>query len=50
MKSADDQTLPDNTYLLWSIFGGILIGFYLLIMWILSSAENDRLQRLQKLK
>ena len=42
----DDEYILPTDYTLFYVVGSLLVIFYLVIMYILSSSENDRKKRL----
>jgi len=50
MKNNLPTTKEATDFELFCLVGGILVAFYLLIMWVITSADKDRVDQLKKLK
>jgi hypothetical protein len=48
-SAVDSSDVADKNFVLWYIISAILIFFFLVVMWIATSAEKDKISRLSSL-
>lgn len=46
----NNTAMEDSDYQLFWLVGGVMVLFYVIIMWVITSADKDRADQLKKIK